>query len=67
LEAIELGLKLRFGAEGLQCFPAFQSLVDISLLRRVKQAIETAATLDEVRKLLPSLDNRNIQQESKQG
>jgi hypothetical protein len=49
LEAIELGLKLRFGAEGLQCLPAVQQLADIEALRRVKQAIETAATLDEFR------------------
>ncbi len=49
LEAIELGLKLRFGAEGLQCLPAVQQLADIDALRRVKQTIETAATLDEFR------------------
>jgi hypothetical protein len=53
LEAIELGLKLRFGAEGLQCLPAIQQLVDIDILRRIKQAIETASTPDDVRRLLP--------------
>jgi hypothetical protein len=53
LEAIELGLKLRFGAEGLQCFPAIQLLKDIDSLRRIKQAIETAATVDDIRQLLP--------------
>jgi hypothetical protein len=53
LEAIQLDLKLRFGAEGLQCFPAIQQLVDIDILRRIKQAIETAATVDDIRQLLP--------------
>ncbi len=53
LEAIELGLKLRFGAEGLQCLPAIQQLADIDLLRRIKQAIEPAATPDDIRRLLP--------------
>lgn len=53
LEAIELGLKLRFGAEGLQFFPAIQQLVDIDILRRIKQAIETAATVDDIRRLMP--------------
>lgn len=53
LEAIELGLKLRFGAEGLQCLPAIQQLADIDALRRIKQAIETAATPDDIRRLLP--------------
>jgi hypothetical protein len=53
LEAIELGLKLRFGAEGLQCFPALHQLVDITALRRIKQAIETAQAVDDIRQLLP--------------
>jgi hypothetical protein len=53
LEAIELGLKLRFGAEGLQCLPAIQQLADIDVLRRIKQAIETAASADDIRRLLP--------------
>ncbi|MGH7174152.1 MAG: hypothetical protein ACRELG_28115 [Gemmataceae bacterium] len=51
LEAIELGLKLRFGAEGLLCLPAMQQLGDIDALRRIKQAIETATTLDDIRRL----------------
>ncbi|HEY7426654.1 MAG TPA: hypothetical protein VH682_20630 [Gemmataceae bacterium] len=53
LEAIELGLKLRFGAEGLQCLPAIQQLMDIDILRRIKQAIETAVPLDDIRRFLP--------------
>jgi flagellar biosynthesis/type III secretory pathway protein FliH len=53
LEAIELGLKLRFGAEGLQCFSAIQQLADIDVLRRIKQAIESAVTADDIRRLLP--------------
>jgi hypothetical protein len=53
LEAIELGLKLRFGAAGLQCFPAIQQLGDIDVLRHIKQAIETAATVDDIRQFLP--------------
>ena len=52
LEAIELGLKLRFGAEGLQCLAAVQQLADIDALRRIKQVIETAATPDDIRRLL---------------
>ncbi len=52
LEAIELGLKLRFGVEGLQCLPVVRQLADIDALRRVKQAIETAATPDDIRRLL---------------
>src|SRR5262249_25649488 len=53
LEAIELGLKLRFGAEGLQCLPAIQQLMDLDILRRIKQAIETAVPPDDIRRFLP--------------
>ena len=53
LEGIELGLKLRFGVEGLQCLSSIQRLVDIAALRRIKQAIETVTTLDDLRQLLP--------------
>lgn len=53
LEAIALGLKLRFGEEGSHCFSAFQFLADLALLRRIKQAIESGTTLDEIRQLLP--------------
>lgn len=52
LEAIKLGLKLRFGAEGLQCLPLIQPLTDIAMLRRILQALETAATPDDIRRLL---------------
>jgi hypothetical protein len=52
LEGIELGLKIRFGEEGLQDFAAIQQC-DIESLRRIKQAIETAATLDDIRRLVP--------------
>lgn len=51
LEGIELGLKLRFGAEGLQDFAAIQQC-DIESLRRIKQALEAAAPLDDIRRLL---------------
>ncbi len=53
LEAIELGLKLRFGVEGLQCLSAIRQLADIDALRRIKQALETATSLDDIRRLLP--------------
>lgn len=52
LEGIELALKLRFGVEGSRCFPAVVQLRDIDALRRVKDALETAATLDDIRSFL---------------
>jgi predicted transposase YdaD len=53
LEAIELGLKLRFGSDGLQFLPAIRQLATIDELRRIKRAIETATTLDDIRRLIP--------------
>jgi hypothetical protein len=34
--------------------PSIRALVDIDLLRRIKQAIETVSSLDEIRQLLPA-------------
>ena len=53
LEGIELALKLRFGAEGLECVPSLRRLTEIDALRRIKQALETAKSLDDIRRLLP--------------
>jgi len=51
LAGIELGLKLKFGAEGLQLLPEIKQLTDVEMLRAVRQAIETAATPDELRRV----------------
>jgi hypothetical protein len=49
LDAIGLGLKLLFGAEGLQLLSQFQSLTDLDKLRALRRAVETATSLDELR------------------
>jgi hypothetical protein len=51
LEGITLGLKLRFGAEGLQLLPKVQSVGEVDRLQAILKAIETAADLEELRRL----------------
>src|SRR5262249_3663200 len=51
LMGIELGLKLKFGAEGLRLLPELRALQDHELLEDVLKAIETAASPDELRRI----------------
>jgi hypothetical protein len=50
LEGIELGLKLKFGPEGLRLLQEIRQLADVELLRTVLRAIETAATPEDLRR-----------------
>jgi hypothetical protein len=51
LAGIELGLKLKFGAEGLLLLPEIRQIAEVAMLRKVYQAIETAANPDDLRKV----------------
>ncbi len=51
LKAIELGLKLKFGVEGLRLYPEIKRIEDIALLETISEAIETAKDLHEIEKL----------------
>jgi hypothetical protein len=51
LEGIELGLEVKFGAAGLQLMPEIKQLTDVEMLRGVLQAIKTAASPEELRRL----------------
>jgi hypothetical protein len=51
LEGIELGLELKFGAEGLKLLPEIRELTNHEVLRAVLQAIKTAKTPDELRQI----------------
>jgi hypothetical protein len=51
LAGIELGLELKFGAEGLQLMPEINELTDVEVLRAVRQAIKTTARPDDLRKV----------------
>jgi hypothetical protein len=52
LPAIELALKLRFGAEGLQLMTEIRRRAELHILEAVFQAIRNDATVDDVRSVL---------------
>lgn len=54
LKGIELGLKLKFGSSGLELLPEISQLKDINLLEAILKGLETANTLEEVRRLYQS-------------
>jgi hypothetical protein len=51
LAGIEVGLKLKFGAQGLDLMPELRELQDHELLEAVLHAIEGAANLDALRRV----------------
>jgi hypothetical protein len=52
LEAVEMGLSLKFGAEGEKLLPAIRLIEDSERLERIKNAVKTAENLAEVKALL---------------
>lgn len=51
LKGIELGLKLKFGPEGLGILPEISELMDVHLLEAILDGLETVSTVDELRQL----------------
>jgi len=56
LEAIELGLKLRFGTKGLRLYPQITKIDNMDKLRSIKESIEIAKEVKEIEELLPKPD-----------
>jgi len=54
LEAIELGLKIKFGAEGLTFYPDISKIRDIDRLRAIKEVVEIAKHVDEIKNFVIS-------------
>jgi predicted transposase YdaD len=51
LAGIRLGLKLKFGLAGVTLLPEIAPIEDVALLQTIGDAIELAATPDEVRQV----------------
>jgi predicted transposase YdaD len=49
LEAIEMGLSVKFGTEGLRLLPAIQRIKDIERLNMIKKTIKTGNDLAEIK------------------
>ncbi len=50
-EAVRLGLKLRFGDEGLSLLPAITAIKDLGLLRSIVEALERVDRLEDIKAL----------------
>ena len=51
LEAIELGLELKFGADALSLMSEISSVDDIEKLRAIKDGIKTVASIEELQQI----------------
>jgi hypothetical protein len=51
LRGIEVCLKVKFGPDGLKLLPEIRQLEDVQMLRTVLDAIETASTPEELRRV----------------
>ena len=51
LEAIQLGLEIKFGVAGLALMPEIQRIQDPDLMRKIKEALRTAGSPEEIRLL----------------
>ena len=51
LSAIELGLELKFGAEGLELMPEISQIQDVDILRAIREGLRTINNLDELRQI----------------
>ena len=51
LQGLEVSLKLKYGDEGLKLMPELREIQDHELLSRILNAIETAASPDDLRRV----------------
>ena len=51
LEAIELGLELKFGADGLRLYPELAQMTDNAALHAIVAALKQPVTLEEFRRI----------------
>jgi hypothetical protein len=51
LGGIEVSLEIKFGADGLKLLPEIRELQDVEMLEAVQQAIKTAASPEELRRV----------------
>jgi hypothetical protein len=59
LEGIELGLELKFGASSLEIMDEVSQIYDIEQLRKIKEGIKTATSIDELRQIYQSSTTEN--------
>jgi hypothetical protein len=57
VKGIALGLKLKFGSDGLALLPQVEKIEGLTEIQAIYDAIDPAASLDDVRKLIPAAPN----------
>ena len=60
LNAIELGLRLKFGQDGLQLLPEITQISDLTILQTIQAGLLQGSPLDELRSIYQG--NRNPEQ-----
>jgi len=61
IEAIEMGLQLRFGAEGYRLMPKIYQIEDVHALRAVKDAVRSMKNIDEIKMVIDGLTGETKQ------
>lgn len=51
LSAIELGLELKFGSEGLQLMPEISQIINLEVLQAIREGIKTVNSLNQLRRI----------------
>ncbi len=59
LSAIELGLELKFGNEGLQLLPEISEINDVEVLEAIKIGLRTVGNLNELRSIYQADETQN--------
>ncbi|MUH01338.1 hypothetical protein F7734_57345 [Scytonema sp. UIC 10036] len=59
LSAIELGLELKFGNEGLRLLPEISQIKDVEVLEAIKAGLRTVDNLNELRSIYQPHDTQN--------
>ena len=52
LKGIKLGLRLRFGKEGVRLFPRLEGIEDVAKLKVISEALEVVESLEEIEELM---------------
>jgi flagellar biosynthesis/type III secretory pathway protein FliH len=65
-EAIEMGLQLRFGAEGYRLMPKIYKIEDVPALRSVKDAVRSMKNIDEIKMVIKGLRDEAMSEKEKQ-
>jgi predicted transposase YdaD len=51
LEGIELGLELKFGAEGLELLPEIRQIQELETLKQIRSSLRTVASIEPIRQI----------------